>query len=94
MTKKYNLDDETLRHFKDKNIEFAVWGQVLKLEEQGPSDNMERSLEAVRQVNNLNRRDAKKVLSLAEKLFEQSELLDIRKHSFVQQDLTDYLADV
>jgi len=80
MTQKYNLDDETLHHFKDKNIEFAVWCQVLKLEERRlvrlltwrPSDNVERSLEAVRQINNLNRRDAKKVLALAEKIFEQS----------------------
>lgn len=73
MTKnKYTLDDETLHHFKDKNIEFAVGCQLLKLEERGQSDNMERSLEAVCQVHNLNRRDARKVLSLAEKLFEQS----------------------
>ena len=56
---------------KDKNIEFAVWCQVLKLEEQGPSDNMERSLESVRQVHNLSKKDAKKVFSIAEKLFNQ-----------------------
>ena len=68
----FAIGEVYVKHFKDKNIEFAVWCQVLKLEEQGPSDNVERSLEAVRQVNNLNRRDAKKVLSLAEKLFEQS----------------------
>ena len=62
----YNLED-----FLDKNIEFAVWCQVLKLEEQGPSDNMERSLESVRQVHNLSKKDAKKVFSIAEKLFNQ-----------------------